>query len=245
MPLRVKPIVFALAGLGLTLGLFAVPASAAPAKPKKGKVEKAAETPEPEPVPVAPEPVVVAAPPPPPPETPVFLRRHALNLNPEGAVAGDYALIYHWMFAAGHGLIAELTGTYAKSADGLTKGLGGQVGYRYFTNGTHNSWFFGAMAGYDAGNSLVVITTGGTDQPKVVRTYNLPYRRIRATATVGRRWVFGPGLNVTARLGIGPGQRTYTRGGNAEAEHEAASIETLANFLPVSLDSELSIGWVF
>ncbi len=68
---------------------------------------------------------------------------------------------------------------------------------------------------------------------------------MRATANLGRRWVFGPGLNVTARFGAGPGKRTFARGDDAELNAKVDTIEAFINLLPVSLDAELSLGWIF
>jgi len=122
--------------------------------------------------------------------------------------------------------------------------LGAQIGYRYLTNGSQNSWFFGAMAGYDGGNTNLR-TSETSAAMTITRVYDLPYTRWRLTATAGRRWVFGPGLNVTARFGVGAGKRSYAQGDNAEANHQAATMEMVVNFLPVAVDSEVSIGWVF
>lgn len=230
-------------------GSLAASAQAAPAKVKKPKPEAEKKAPESEiaplpPAPVEPPPVAVVAKPTPPVEVPPVQRNHSVNINPLGLAVGDYAVNYQWRFAASHALVGELTATWSTADDGTTRGFGGQVGYRYLSNGTQNSWMFGMMAGYDGGNTNVrtSATSGGLT---VARIYDLPYTRWRVTGTVGRRWVFGPGLNVTARMGVGAGKRAYAQGGNAEANQQAATMEMVVNFLPVALDSEISLGWVF
>ena len=245
-----------LAGLALglvaayTLGLGA--AHAAPAKTKKGKASEKVVAPakdEPaDPPPTAPAPPpapTVAAAPIVAERRPVLLRAHSVNLSPQGIVYGDYSLNYQWMFAPGHALLGEMTVTWSGPEAERSRGVGAQVGYRYLSNGTQNSWLFGAMLGYDLGATVAAVTSTSTAEGSITRSYDLPYTRWRVTGNFGRRWVFGPGLNATVRVGIGPGSRAYARGASAEANHQAAVIENIVNLLPISLDSEVSLGWLF
>lgn len=224
---------------------------AAPPKVKKGKATEKSSTPlKAEPAeevvlpPPAPVPVAVAAPAP-PKRPPLLLSVHSVNASPQGAVYGDYLVNYQWMFSPGHALIGELLVTWSGEESELSRGAGAQVGYRYLSNGTQNSWLFGVMAGYDVGTTTVNMTSTSTAEGSITRRFTLPYSRWRVTGNVGRRWVFGPGINATVRLGVGPGNRTFARGGSAEADHEAAVIENIVNLLPISLDSEVSVGWLF
>ena len=183
------------------------------------------------------------------PETGPIHRRHSLNLSVAGAVIGDWALVYGWMFAPGHALMAGYTVAWLDDEEGgEDRGMGGQVGYRYYTKGHNRSYFVGLMAGYDVGYTTSRRRSThfvGDDQVLVQRVYKLPSKRWRATLSLGRRWVFGPGLQFTSRLGIGPGKRTYNRGGTQEADHEAKVMENIINSIPLSLDIEQSIGWLF
>lgn len=227
----------------LLFSLLSLPAFAA--KPKKTKAETKQETATPPPPPVeeAPKPVIIA-PPPPPAEIPVIQRTNSINLSVMST--SELGLNYMWRFANHHALVVEGFFDYSSSADaGTNLGAGGQIGYRLLFSGTQDCWFLGLMAGFDAGKNALVTTNTSQSDVAVKRAYNLPYRRVRATLDLGRRWVFGPGFNVTARFGAGPGKRTYARSGDAAVDAQAATVESVANFLPISLDAELSVGWLF
>lgn len=234
----------AAASCALACLLVGIPAHAKPKKPAtKGSSTAPAEVDAPPPE-VAPAPksvavaeVAVAAPIDP------ATRGQSLSFGVVGL--GDYAVIYTHSVAGGFAVVGEAFAQYSTSENGGgTAGGGGQLGARWYTNGTQRSWFVGMMAGYDGGRTTA-IAVGNSSGAVVRRTYVLPYTRWRVTANFGRRWVFGPGFALTARVGVGKGERSYSMGSDVAANGEAAAQESLYNFLPISLDAEASIGWVF
>jgi len=226
------------------------PKQADPAKPTPDAAP--AKPPATPPVPVAPPaPVTVAAST--AVEVPVYLRKHSVNGSFAGVRLFDYGVNYQWMFAPGHALLGELTWTYSDSEDsGRTMAVGAQAGYRFYFSRTQEGYFTGLLAGWDTGtteaissSTATVSTDLGPSSMTVTRRFQLPNSRWRVTAQLGRRWIIGPGLNLTARVGIGPGKRKFARGGDPVADRMAEDIEAIINFLPISLDAETSVGWVF
>ena len=60
------------------------------------------------------------------------------------------------------------------------------------------------------------------------------------------RWVFGPGINITFRFGLGWAKYNITTDSTDPSAQEAVKlIDDLLTFFPIGIDGELSIGFCF
>lgn len=167
-------------------------------------------------------------------------RRHSINLNPAGALVGEYAANYEYLMAGGLGLLGEGAFSHS-SADGASvTEFGGAAGLRWHWRGRQNSGFIGAMVSFYNGTAEATV---GSESPM---TYDLTVRELAVTANVGKRWQLDNGLNITWRLGGGWARRwVSTTSTDPDAQDAVQTIEDLLAFLPVAVDGELSLGYSF
>lgn len=172
-------------------------------------------------------------------------KSNSVNISPLGVVIGSYALNYEHMFDGGHGVLAEGLLSISGNDDASSLGYGGGVGYRWHWNGTQDSWFAGVNLSYLAGSGDATVettTNGMTTKEK----FDVSLTEFAATANIGRRWAFDFGLNITFRVGAGYASREVsTDSKDPLAQDAVALMDDLVNFIPVAVDGELSVGWVF
>lgn len=160
---------------------------------------------------------------------------NSVNFSPIGFLFGAYSLNYERLVDGQHGLIVE--GSFSSSSSGNTSSTsyGGNFGYRWHWSKTQDSGFLGAMLGFASGSGEV---------KEIDRTVDLTISAPSVTMNIGRRWAWEGGFNITLRFGVG--RAFYSVSSNVEGSEEAVkSLEDLLNALPVTLDGELSIGWIF
>jgi hypothetical protein len=165
----------------------------------------------------------------------------SINLNPLGAVFGDFAITYERLFGGSHGLIVEGLGSRASGDAGSSLEFGGGLGYRWHWRGRQNSGFLGLMVAQRFGTGSVTETVNGAEV-----THDMSVRSTTVTANIGKRWMVTPAVNVTFRIGGGWGHHVATA---KEDTMEAKNAEKLMNdilaFLPIGVDGELSLGYTF
>lgn len=172
-------------------------------------------------------------------------KSNSVNLSPLGIAIGSYALNYEHMFDGGHGVLAEGLLSISSDDDASSTAYGGGVGYRWHWNGTQNSWFTGVNLSYLVGNGDATVertSNGMTTREK----FDVSLTEFAATANIGRRWAFDFGLNITFRVGAGYANRDVSTDSDDPLAQDAVQLmDDLLNFIPVALDGELSVGWVF
>ncbi|HEU0035517.1 MAG TPA: hypothetical protein VFQ53_33130 [Kofleriaceae bacterium] len=188
------------------------------------------------------------APPPsaPPSSVPLVLEQKAeptnsINLNPLGALVGDFSLTYEHLFNGHHGLIVEGLGSRSSGDEGSALQFGGGVGYRWHWRGRQNSGFLGVMVAQRFGSGTVTLQQNGVEME-----HDMSVRSTTVTANIGKRWMLTDAVNVTFRIGAGWGHHVATA---KEDTMEAKEAENLMNdiltLLPIGLDGELSLGYAF
>lgn len=162
---------------------------------------------------------------------------NSVNLNPLGVLFGSYSLNFEHLFNGYHGLLVE--GSLSRSADDNSSSttMGGGVGYRYHWSGSQDSGFVGAMAGYSGGSAVTSVNG---------QSFDLSVSAASFTLNIGRRFAWDSGFNLTLRFGVGRAMYDVTSTSTDKDVQEAIRLtDDLLNALPVALDGELSIGWVF
>lgn len=164
-------------------------------------------------------------------------KQHSANVGYFGILSPIYGLNYEYLHGGTHGLVVEGTFETGSGDDSTYTYSSGSLGYRWHWRGKQNSGFLGVNGGYSMGSS---------DTKYEGSTYNLSMSTISVTPNIGKRWAFDSGLNVTWRVGIGYASRSVTTDDDSDGAQEAVKLlEDVINFLPVGMESELSIGWAF
>ena len=162
---------------------------------------------------------------------------HSVNLNPIGALLGSYSLNYQHLFAKQHGLLVEGRFSYSNADDVEATSVGGTVGYRWMWSGEQDSGFVGVNFAYD--NGTAGTTVDGTN-------YDVTLSQVSILPNIGRRFAWDGGFNITLRFGVGRAFRTLsTNSDSAEAKEAVQEVQDFLDKIPVAIDSELSVGWVF
>ena len=162
---------------------------------------------------------------------------NSVNVSPLGLLFGSYALNFEHLHNGYHGLLVE--GQLSTSSNETTKSVsaGGGIGYRYHWSGTQDSGFLGAMVGYQNGSADATVNG---------QSFDMSVSAASLTANIGRRWAWDSGLNVTLRFGFGRAIYDISSTSTDPDVQEAIDVvDKLLNALPVTLDGELSIGWIF
>lgn len=205
---------------------------------------KAAETPEVAPAATTP-PAAAPATSPPAAEAPVAkgpsdsarFKVHSVNLNPIGVLFGSYSVNYQHLFATQHALLVEGRFGYSNADDVEATSVGGTLGYRWMWSGEQDSGFVGVNFAYD--NGTAGTTVDGT-------SYDVTLSQLSILPNIGRRWAWDGGFNITLRFGVGRAFRTLsTNSDSAEAKEAVQDVQDFLDKIPVALDTELSVGWVF
>jgi hypothetical protein len=164
--------------------------------------------------------------------------KNSINLG-LGTVWGSPSLSYEHLFAGGHGLVIGANGFFARHDIGNAMGAGGSIGYRYHWHERQDSVLFGIHAGFDRDQTPMRITENEmtTDTVVDMTTFYL-------VGNLGKRWVLGDNINITARIGGGLALRRL--------DSDAEDYDPLVGFVhgmiesvPVTLDGELSVGYMF
>jgi len=163
---------------------------------------------------------------------------NSLNLSPIGFLFGAYSVNYERLIGGSHGFISEFSYLSSKSGGFSTTTSGLRAGYRWHWSQSQNSGFVGAMLAYENGST----TMETSERNKYDVTLSAP----SVSFNIGRRWAWTGGFNITLRLGVGRAFRTLsTSGKSSEADAAIDEAEAYLNKIPVTIDSELSVGWVF
>ena len=166
---------------------------------------------------------------------------NSVNVSPLGLAFGSYSVNFERLVTPHHGLLVE--GQFSTSSDDNNKSTSGgaALGWRLHFNGTQRSWFVGVMGAYNVGSAEATVTdNAGT------RAIDVSTTALSVTANFGKRWVFGPGINITFRFGLGWGRYNVTTESTDPSAKEAVeAVDALLAFFPIGIDGELSIGFCF
>jgi len=179
-----------------------------------------------------PPPMISAAPPP---------RENSINGSPLGLLSLNYALNYERLLDGMHGLLVE--GVFSLSSNSTSKSslYGGGVGYRWHWSGQQQSGFLGLMAGYSVGSGTSTVTSGGTTS-----TFDLTIKAPWVVANIGKRWAWDSGFNVTFRIGAGwAGYKVSSNSTDPNVQMGVDALQDLLELIPIALDGELSVGYIF
>lgn len=170
---------------------------------------------------------------------------NSINLSPLGIAFGSYALNFEHRLNPHHGLIAEAAFGSSTDANASSTNFGAQLGWRMHFAGKQQGWFIGAMAGYLTGTGSGTVTSTVNGQT-TSSTFDVNTSTIKFTGNVGKRWLFGPGINVTVRFGLGYGKTSVSTDSTDPLAKDAVElVDALVNLLPITLDGELSVGYCF
>ena len=162
---------------------------------------------------------------------------NSVNFSPIGFMFGSYALNYERLIDESHGFLGELSYSSSSKEGSSSTSSGLRLGYRWHWSKSQNSGFLGAMLAYDMGT---------TEQTLNGTKYDLTLSAPSVTVNIGRRWAWTSGFNVTLRFGVGRAFRTLSTSDKSDEAQEAiAEANEILDALPVTLDGELSIGWIF
>ncbi|MCO4762833.1 MAG: hypothetical protein KC502_15065 [Myxococcales bacterium] len=164
-----------------------------------------------------------------------------MNFSPLGLLFGSYSVNFEHLMNSQHGLIAEGLFSQSSDKDSTTMSAGAAVGYRWHWSKTQDSGFLGAMLGYQTGTSVVKVVDGAGE-----KSFDVSVSAPSVTFNVGRRWAWSNGLNITLRFGVG--RAVYSLSSTStdpDVQDAINTVDDLMNALPVTLDGELSIGWIF
>jgi hypothetical protein len=162
---------------------------------------------------------------------------NSVNLNPIGFLFGAYSVNYERLIDGSHGFIGELSYSSSTSDNSSTSAFGFRAGYRWHWSQSQNSGFVGAMLAYENGTAEQTIEGS---------KYDVTLSAPSVSLNIGRRWAWTGGFNITLRFGVGRAFRTLSTSDKSEEAQEAITeLNKLLDAIPVTLDSELSVGWIF
>ncbi len=166
-----------------------------------------------------------------------LLKKHSFNaVTPFDMSLGFFAGYYEYLKDGHHGLIFQAE--YNRPFWGGTDFLAGSLGYRYHWSGSQDSGFIGANIRYGAGG-----TEGRTQSGE---KFDIDFSSLVMTANIGRRWAWDSGFNVTLRFGGGRADvNVSTESQSEEAQRSVRATKALLAILPIAIDSELTVGWIF
>jgi hypothetical protein len=166
---------------------------------------------------------------------------NSVNLSPLGVASGTYGLNYEHLLDGTHGFLVE--GAYAKLGgdDASSTSTSGNVGYRWHWRGQQSSGFLGLTMGYGVGSGEATVTYEGETS-----TWDVDVTTFKLVPNIGKRWAWDFGLNITIRGGIGYAQYEVSTSSSSEAAQEAVKdVNDVLEWIPVGIDGELSVGWIF
>lgn len=184
-------------------------------------------------------------------------RRNAINFRVPDAFLGSYFLNFEHLVGNRHGVVLEggYVGPYTvawnfngdfKAKWQATQGYTIGLQYRYHFSDKLDSTFIGAFFKYgsvsgkilSAGGSGVTFDTT-TGQPQI--GFSALYQMIGLN--IGHRFIFGPGITLTFRLGFGPNFGTY-RYSTADFPKNTDAFRSTFNLI-LGFDAEISAGYAF
>lgn len=169
------------------------------------------------------------------------VRAHSVNLSPLGPLSGTYSVNYEHLFGGTHGLLVE--GLYSNTTDKDTKSnsAGASVGYRWHWSDAQDSGFIGMTMAYETGTGTAKVTTNGESV-----SWDVDVTTLKLIPNIGRRWAWDSGFNITFRFGIGYAKYDVSTDSDEPGAKEATKlVDDLLTLLPVGVDGELSVGWIF
>jgi len=170
---------------------------------------------------------------------------NSINLNPLSLLGGYYGVSYEHLFDRTHGLLIEPFLYRKASGDTKSSSFGGYAGYRWHWSKSQNSGFLGVNAGAAFGTGSASITTS-VNGVSTTKSFDVNTRVIEVTGNVGRRFAWDNGFNLTLRIGAGYANRKVsTDSKDADAQRVVKLVDDLIKFLPIALDGEVSIGFIF
>jgi hypothetical protein len=154
----------------------------------------------------------------------------AVNASWIGLFTGSYSANFEYLMAQSHGVLAE---GYFATDDDYTS-MGGGLGYRWHWSKKKGmgSGFLGLAASYRTASGDVTVNNVKSDFTSTIISV-IPY--------IGKRWIFGPGINIVLRAGYGYADASFEWSDVALVDD---TIEKALKFLG-SFDGELSIGFAF
>lgn len=211
-----RPLVLAVAAVGVGLFAGAAPAHAQDAAPPA--------------VAPAPPPAVAPAPQPDPEEKPY--KQFSVLFNPLSAIVGRYSFDLIYLPARHHGIVFNPYGQFVSAEAGSVKteysNYGAELGYRFFTGERGaNGFFIGPFATYTAYNTKT--TSGGTSAEASFRAYGVG-------ADLGGMHVFDFGLTIGGGFGL-----MWLRGSGGDGAATSSTVK-VEGVLPRFL---FSIGYSF
>jgi hypothetical protein len=163
--------------------------------------------------------------------------KHSINISPLGILFGAYNINYEYLHDGTHGILGEAGMAHSSDDDTSATSFAGSAGYRWHWRGKQSSGFLGANVGYQRGWGTT--SYDGTE-------FDLDVSRVIVVGNIGRRWAWDFGLNLTLRVGAGYGSWNVSSDSSDPDVREAVrEAERLLQRVPVALDGELSLGWVF
>jgi hypothetical protein len=167
--------------------------------------------------------------------------KDSLNLSVLGVLFGDYQLTYEHLFDGTNGVILSAGGGTSSSDDSSESHGSAQVGYRWHWQHKQNSGFLGVTLASGYGDGSMTIDDGSGPM-----TYGMRLSSVSVTGNIGKRWMIGDHVNVTLRAGVGWAHYSVSpKQDSAEARKAADEMNEILTLLPVGLDGELSLGYVF
>lgn len=165
-------------------------------------------------------------------------RPNSINVSPLGIIGGGYyAANYERLLPGGHGLLAEAGYGRASDASSSSSTGAATLGYRWHWRGRQNSGFVGVSLGYVRGSAE------WTDDNSAI---DLTVSQLGVTANIGKRWAWDSGLNITFRIGGGYGKwKVSSDSTDPDVQAAVDDVEDVLAFIPIALDSELSVGYAF
>jgi hypothetical protein len=163
--------------------------------------------------------------------------KHSINVSPLGILFGAYNLNYEYLHDGTHGFLAEGGVAHSNRDDISATSFAGAGGYRWHWRGKQSSGFLGANIGYQRGWASTTIDGELLD---------VTVQRMTVVGNVGRRWAWDFGLNITLRVGAGYGAwNVSSSSDDPDVQQAVRDTEDMLQRIPVALDGELSLGWVF
>ncbi|MFH0899628.1 MAG: hypothetical protein V2A73_03240 [Pseudomonadota bacterium] len=161
-------------------------------------------------------------------------RVNSINLSPLGFLTSNVYFLNYERLIGAHGLVVEAGLSFSNFATTVQGG----VGYRWHWRSRQDSGFLGMMIVLAGATG-----NGGIEFNEVDYSYPMDKTNIRGIATIGRRWAWDCGLNVTLRVGAGTGLDWV----NVKSDEPAAlELEKKDNETgSLALDGEVSLGYTF
>lgn len=184
-------------------------------------------------------------------------RRNAVNFRIPDAFLGSYFLNFEHLFGSSHGVVLEagyigpynsawnFIGSYNAKWQ-VSQGYTLSAQYRFHLSDKLDSPFlgvffkYGSVAGkilYAGGSGVAFDSESG--QPQI--GFSTLYQIIGVN--IGHRFIFGPGITITVRLGFGSNLGTY-KYSTSDFSRNTDAFRSTFNMI-LGFDAEISAGYAF